>query len=500
MLTASIGTVVDEGGGNWSWSYDSTDDLGPVSVTITATDDDGGEASAMFDLTVNNLDPTITVDNAAVTVNEGETATNLGTFADVPADIVMLTASIGTVVDEGGGNWSWSYDSTDDLGPVSVTITATDDDGGEASAMFDLTVNNVDPTADAGGPYFTFDDTPITLSGSGSDPAGALDPLTFVWDLDDDGMFGETGVGATRGDEIGANPVFDPTGLTTGSYTVTLRVSDGDGGVTDDIAEVSVLSTGTLLIGGTLYIVGSDTENDTVFVVKHFGNIKVYATFNDDNPVVFDAGDVSHIEIRTRGGHDKVIVSHSVNIDTTIDGGSGNDVLLGGSGDDLIIGGAGDDLMAGQAGNDMLLAGDGRDDLFGGSGDDVLVAGDADDLLYGGSGRDLLIGGQDNDWLDGGSDDDILIGGVTIHDDNTAALDAVMAVWTSSMSFADRVETLTEAGGLLEAGVAVFDDDDSDVLIGGSGRDLLFADITWAGGDKDFVLFSHQYDHLEVVN
>jgi Ca2+-binding RTX toxin-like protein len=166
----------------------------------------------------------------------------------------------------------------------------------------------------------------------------------------------------------------------------------------------------------------------------------------------------------------------------------------------LILGGSGNDLLAGEAGDDMLLAGSGRDDLFGGSGNDVLVAGDSDDLLYGGSGRDLLIGGQDNDWLEGGSDDDILIGGVTIHDDDVDALDAVMAVWTSSLSFADRVETLTEEGGLLEAGVAVFDDDDSDVLIGGSGRDLVFADITFAGGDRDCVLFSHHYDYLEVVN
>jgi Ca2+-binding RTX toxin-like protein len=226
----------------------------------------------------------------------------------------------------------------------------------------------------------------------------------------------------------------------------------------------------------------------------------VYATFNDDNPVVVDADDVDEIQIRVRGGNDVVVVHHSVSHSTTIDGGSGCDMLTGGSGRDLILGGSGDDLLAGHGGDDVLLAGSGRDDLFGGSGDDVLVAGDNDDLLYGGSGRDLLVGGQDNDYLDGGSDDDILIGGVTIHDNDVDALDAVMAVWTSSMNFADRVETLTESGGLLEAGVAVFDDDDTDVLIGGSGRDLLFADVTFAGGDRDCVLFNHHFDYLVPVN
>ena len=68
-----------------------------------------------------------------------------------------------------------------------------------------MTVNNVAPTANAGGPYQTFDDTPIVLNGTGTDPAGAADPLTFEWDLDGDNIFGETGVGATRGDEVGAN-------------------------------------------------------------------------------------------------------------------------------------------------------------------------------------------------------------------------------------------------------------------------------------------------------
>jgi Ca2+-binding RTX toxin-like protein len=448
---------------------------------------------------VNNVAPTIAVDNAAVTVDEGDTAANTGTFADVAADVVTLTASVGTVIDTGGGTWSWSFDTVD--GPDDsqlVTITATDDDGDFSQVTFALTVDNVAPTADAGGPYFTFDDTPITLEGTATDP-GALDVLTFEWDLDGDGIFGETGGTAERGDEVGANPVFDPTGLSTGSYDVTLRVSDGDGGVTDNTTTVEVLGTGTLLIDGTLYIIGTE-ECDIVFVKQHLGNIKVYATFNDDIPVVFDADDVDHIDVRVRGGNDIVVFSHTVSHSTTIDGGSGHDILKGGSGRDLILGGSGNDLLAGEAGDDMLLAGSGRDDLFGGSGNDVLVAGDSDDLLYGGSGRDLLIGGQDNDWLEGGSDDDILIGGVTIHDDDVDALDAVMAVWTSSLSFADRVETLTEEGGLLEAGVAVFDDDDSDVLIGGLGRDLVFADITFAGGDRDCVLFSHQYDYLEVVN
>ena len=57
---------------------------------------------------MNNVAPDRAADNASVTVNEGQTATNSGTYGDVPADTVTLTASIGTLT-YGGGTWNWSY-------------------------------------------------------------------------------------------------------------------------------------------------------------------------------------------------------------------------------------------------------------------------------------------------------------------------------------------------------------------------------------------------------
>jgi Ca2+-binding RTX toxin-like protein len=295
-----------------------------------------------------------------------------------------------------------------------------------------------------------------------------------------------------------ANPLLD----------ATVEVDDATVGATpDSVVSLAIAITpvddgdeGVRLIDGTLYVIGSDEANDSVFIYRHNGQIKVCATFNDSNPISFAAADVDDIQVSTRGGNDVVVFSPTVYVSTTIDGGNGSDALLGGSGDDVLIGGLGNDLLSGQAGEDKLMGGAGRDDLIGGSGNDVIVGGDQDDLAFGGSGRDLMIGGLDNDWLDGGSDDDILVGGVTIHDNNLAALDSVMAVWTSSASVTSRVAALTQTGGLLEAGVAVFDDEDSDVLIGGSGRDLLFADVTFAGGDKDFLAFQHAFDFLEPMN
>jgi hypothetical protein len=98
------------------------------------------------------------------------------------------------------------------------------------SASIVITAANVAPTADAGGPYQVEAGRSITLHGSGSDPAGSYDPLTFAWDLDDNGSY----------ETSGADPLFDATGKGPGVYTVTLRVSDDDGGVGTDSANVSV--------------------------------------------------------------------------------------------------------------------------------------------------------------------------------------------------------------------------------------------------------------------
>jgi Ca2+-binding RTX toxin-like protein len=183
----------------------------------------------------------------------------------------------------------------------------------------------------------------------------------------------------------------------------------------------------------------------------------------------------------------------------TIDGGSGNDLLTGGSARSVIIGGTGNDALYGGAGDDVLLGGDGNDDLCGGDGNDVLVGGNGNDILAGGDGRDVIIGSQDNDQLNGGNDEDVLIGGYTVHDSNVAALDAIMSIWGSAASFSSRVATLSGSGGMLQAGVTVFDDDDHDTLVGDAGRDLYFGDNNPADHVQDSISLQAMQDQLIAV-
>jgi len=120
--------------------------LNPNTQTFTYTITASGAADASC--TPPNSAPVIASDNASRTVDEGQTASNTGTWSDANAgDTVNLSASVGDVVKNTDGTWSWSYDTTD--GPdnsQTVTITATDNNGASSNTTFSLTVNNVAPT------------------------------------------------------------------------------------------------------------------------------------------------------------------------------------------------------------------------------------------------------------------------------------------------------------------------------------------------------------------
>ena len=207
-LTASRGTVT-KGAGTWSWSFGTND--GPTqsgSVTITATDDKSESGSVTFNLTVNNVAPSVAVDAAQDTsINEGETSNALFNFTDPGwadtysslftwAGFAGTLAGLTNVVTQGPpqdvGTASSSKQYGDD-GVFNVSATVTDDDDGNGSDSFNLTVANVKPTAaiDLAGttlingvPTFIANEgVPVPFSGRSTDPGS--DDLTLTWSWGD---------------------------------------------------------------------------------------------------------------------------------------------------------------------------------------------------------------------------------------------------------------------------------------------------------------------------
>ena len=90
-----------------------------------------------------------------------------------------------------------------------------------------LELTNAPPTASAGGPYSANEGGTVALSATGSDPDGT--PVTFAWDLDNDGTFETPGQTATFNAVDGT---FD--------YPVSVRVTDETGLATVASASVHV--------------------------------------------------------------------------------------------------------------------------------------------------------------------------------------------------------------------------------------------------------------------
>jgi ELWxxDGT repeat protein len=110
------------------------------------------------------------------------------------------------------------------------------------------------PAASAGGPYTVVSGRLTALDGSASTDPDPAETLTFAWDLDSDGVFGETGVNASRGDETGPNPVFSATGLAPGqAVTVTLRVTSfaGLSGTASAVVNITAPPTSPVVTAGS---------------------------------------------------------------------------------------------------------------------------------------------------------------------------------------------------------------------------------------------------------
>ncbi|MGO4705756.1 hypothetical protein AB4072_08265 [Microvirga sp. 2MCAF38] len=180
------------------------------------------------------------------------------------------------------------------------------------------------------------------------------------------------------------------------SHQIKVQVSDGHGGVIDQVFTIGVGDQLTLNKRGTKKL---DKMSGSTFddILKGGpGNVKdvIKGLAGDD-------------KLYGEGGNDSILGGDGID---SLYGGKGNDTLKGEAGKDLLKGEAGDDKMYGGLGNDVLYGGAGNDLLKGDADDDVLYGDAGDDKMYGGLGNDKLYGGAGNDFLKGDAGDDVLYG------------------------------------------------------------------------------------------
>lgn len=352
----------------------------------------------------------------------------------------------------------------------------------------DVDVGRIEFVGKNDGDQLEFGDSTSSMRFIGAPPGPST--LEFDWDLDGDGIFGETGAAAANGNELGASPTFIAGTLDgPASYNVSLRVVDSFGALAISTTTVTVnnIAPAAGVTGDTFGVPGlprnfnlsatdpsaADTAAGFIFAVS----------FDDGNNTVVNPGGlllVQHtylaegiytvtVTATDKDGGTSTPATHQIEIkaagilpdptDPTktalfVGGTLGNDVIKiiqkGKTGNyEVTINGQSKGVFAptgriiifGQAGNDSIdvpgsvalpvemYGGEGNDSMSGGSGPDLIVGDAGNDVLAGGQGRDILIGGSGVDQLNGNADDDVLVGSGTIHDSNFNALHAIQAEW-----------------------------------------------------------------------
>jgi hypothetical protein len=171
--------------------------------------------------------PTVTAADSALAVDEGATATNLGSFSYTGSSPVALSASVGTVTDLGSGAWSWSYSATDGPAQSQTVVVTGIADGRVGGTTFELTVGNVAPTVASVTPDTStaLAGQPVTFQGTATDESPEDTAAGFTW------AFGGT---AVSGDSY----TTSFTGC--GAATVTATATDKDGGISAEATSDAV--------------------------------------------------------------------------------------------------------------------------------------------------------------------------------------------------------------------------------------------------------------------
>jgi hypothetical protein len=263
-------------------------DNGNYTVTVSVADNNGGSASQKFDVLVKNLPPVL-VTATDQTVNEGQLldlsaqggAPALGLFVD-PGFLDTHTATVNwgdgsptqnaTVSEAMGAGALGGTHTYADNGSYTVTVTVTDDDGGSDSEAFNVMVKNVPPVLVVAADQTVNEGQLLDLSAQGGAQAlglfidqGVLDTHTATVNWGD----GSPTQNATVSEAMGAGAIGGThTYADNGLYTVTVIVTDDDGGSASGTFKVTVNN-----VAPFVDLTGPSTVNEGSANTWHLGPV-----------------------------------------------------------------------------------------------------------------------------------------------------------------------------------------------------------------------------------
>lgn len=277
-----------------------------------------------------------------------------------------------------------------------------------------------------------------------------------------------------------------------GNGTDTLSSGKGNDTLIGNTALTSNVDDGAdTLIGGSgediYYVTG---QIDTVVEADNlsFGALGSLGYLANDADLINSFGTYALNDATGLGVDNLTLVGTA---DANATGNQINNTIIGNSGTNILNGGLGNDIVNGataSGGNDTLIGGDGTDTLTGGAGNDILIGNLAITDAIGDSDVDTMDGGAGNDTYYVSDANDIVAettGSATLATVANAGLDTVNTIVTYTISDA-KIENLTLTGFAAINGFAnasaniVTGNGGSNVLVGGAGADTL---IGGAGND-----------------
>ena len=213
--------------GTFNWGTGNMDGTGSTTIDAMATMNISGADKTVFHRTINNDGVTkwsggnfygdqTSFNNRAGSTFNIQTDSVFGRYC---GGCTITFNNVGKLLKCGGaGTATFSLSDFINPGTVGVAAGTLNINGLTNWPTADCSTGNRAPTANAGGPYSVVEGSSITVTATGSDLDG--DPLTFAWDLDNNGTFETSGQSA----------VFSTANLDGPSTrTVTVKVTDSHG-------------------------------------------------------------------------------------------------------------------------------------------------------------------------------------------------------------------------------------------------------------------------------